>query len=196
MSEDFRRQIERAKAGDRASLDRALRRVEDRVRRAASQRLRNPLRTQIGTSDVLQSTYIDVVRSIDSFRGEDEHTFANWLTSIIEHNLRDKARASNRAKRKRPPSGGIEPDDLPAPNPSPSVEAIRLERLDAVGRALDRLDPDYRDVIVLRMIEELSYAEIGERMGRSEGALRMLYARARAALALEVSGLFESDGAP
>ncbi len=67
-----------------------------------------------------------------------------------------------------------------APANEPGEEFARLEA------ALDTLDPDYRDVIVLRKLEELSFKEIAERMGRSQDACRMLLARALAALTLKL----------
>ena len=54
------------------------------------------------------------------------------------------------------------------------------------GAALEALDPDHRDVIVLRKLEELSFREVAARMGRSEDACRMLLARAMVALTLRL----------
>jgi len=192
VDESFQIHLARAKAGDRAALDQALQCVEDRLRRAARQRLRNAGRRDFGTSDLVQTTYLDVVRKIHMFRGEDEDTFAAWVTSILENNVRDKARALGRDKRRGPSSSGrVEPDAVPAPGPTPSRTAIQVENLAAVGRALDSLDEAQRQIIVLRLVEGRSYREIATALHRSEGAARMLYFRARAALAVELSGRFD-----
>ena len=61
-------------------------------------------------------------------------------------------------------------------------EAQRLEA------AIESLSPEHREVIVLRKFEELSFAEIGRRMGRTDDACRMLLARAMTALTLRLSG--------
>jgi RNA polymerase sigma-70 factor (ECF subfamily) len=58
------------------------------------------------------------------------------------------------------------------------------EQFERLGAALERLDPDYRDVIVLRKLEERSFKDVAMRMGRSEDACRMLLARAMVALTL------------
>jgi len=49
------------------------------------------------------------------------------------------------------------------------------------------LKPEYKEVVVLKKIEELSHAEIAERLGKNTGAVRMLLARAMAALTLAYS---------
>ena len=49
---------------------------------------------------------------------------------------------------------------------------------------IDELNPEYKQVIVLKRIEGLSHAEIAERLGKNTGAVRMLLARAIAALAI------------
>ncbi len=188
--ESFRSDLRRARRGDRGALDRALRRVDARVRAAARARLNGSGRRHFGTSDVIQTTYLDVVRKIHTFRGNDEDTFASWLTTILENNVRDKARALGRDKRKGPTSTGrVEPDSVAAPGPTPSRAAIQVESLEAVGQALDRLDETQRRIIVMRLVEGKDYREIAEALDRSVGAARMLYFRARAALAI---GLAES----
>jgi RNA polymerase sigma-70 factor (ECF subfamily) len=50
------------------------------------------------------------------------------------------------------------------------------------------LADDHREVILLRQFEELSWAEVGQRLGRSEEAARKLFARAMAALTVRMSG--------
>ena len=58
------------------------------------------------------------------------------------------------------------------------------ERLEA---ALETLSPAHREIILLRKFEELSFAEIGRRLGKSEDACRMLLARAMTALTLTLA---------
>ena len=69
------------------------------------------------------------------------------------------------------------------------------EEAERLGAALEALDPDHREVIVLRKLEELSFKEVAARMGRSEDACRMLLARAMVALTLAAEGHAMSDGA-
>ena len=61
--------------------------------------------------------------------------------------------------------------------------------MERVERALQALDEPYREIIVLRKFAELSYQEIGERLGKSPDACRMLLARALTALTLMMGDL-------
>ncbi len=181
-----------ARAGDRGALDRLLEAVQDRVRGIAEGRLGPGLRARIRTSDVLQSTYLDVVKGVATFEGEDESEFVAWVARIMENNIRDKGKFFQ-ARKRRDPAGGPLPIDEAAgaefDGPTPSVDAVRAEDLVLVSRALEELAEDHRRVIVMRMIEGRSHQEIAEEMNRSESAARMLLSRARAALALKLEGL-------
>ena len=61
---------------------------------------------------------------------------------------------------------------------SPSDGVDQHERLLAVSAALSRLPDSYRQVIVLRHLEGCSFADVGQRLGRTAGACRMLWLRA------------------
>jgi RNA polymerase sigma-70 factor (ECF subfamily) len=67
---------------------------------------------------------------------------------------------------------------LPAPGNSPSQSAQRREMSVVLADALAELSDDYREVLLLRSIQELDWDEVALRMGRSGGAVRMLWARA------------------
>ena len=58
----------------------------------------------------------------------------------------------------------------------------KKEDLDKLEKAIDELKPEYREVIVLTKIEGLSYREIGNRLGKSPDAVRMLVPSAMAEL--------------
>jgi RNA polymerase sigma-70 factor (ECF subfamily) len=61
---------------------------------------------------------------------------------------------------------------------SPSGAACRNENTVLLADRIARLPEDYRDVLVLRHLEGLPFEEVGRRMGRSSGAVRMLWLRA------------------
>jgi RNA polymerase sigma-70 factor, ECF subfamily len=67
---------------------------------------------------------------------------------------------------------------LPATGQSPSAPMQARERSVELANQLSKLKPQYRDVIVLRVLQGLSFDEIAERMDRSAGAVRMLWLRA------------------
>jgi RNA polymerase sigma-70 factor (ECF subfamily) len=67
---------------------------------------------------------------------------------------------------------------LMAPGSSPSARALRQELSELLAQRLARLKPAYRDVLVLRNLKGLSFEEVARRMGRSSGAVRVLWLRA------------------
>ena len=77
----------------------------------------------------------------------------------------------------------------PLETTTPSVLMSKGEQLDKLERAIDSLKPEYREVILLSRIEELSNKEIAARVGKSEGAVKMLLSRALVAL----TGAYEKD---
>ncbi len=78
--------------------------------------------------------------------------------------------------------GSILADD----GPSPSQRAVARKQEVRLAEVLGRLPEEYREVIVLRNLEELPHEEIARRMGRSVGAVRMLWLRALAELRSEI----------
>ena len=75
--------------------------------------------------------------------------------------------------------------DFPDPAAGPEEELQLAQRYRLLEAALQRLQADYRQVLLLREVEEMSYAEIGEVLGLREGTVKSRIARARQAL-LEV----------
>lgn len=181
----FRKDILLARQGDGDALNRVLTALQTRLRIAAAQRLGPPLRAKMATSDLLQSTYIDVVRSIKDFQGEDAPQLVAWITRIMENNLRDRARFYRR-QRRNPEVVADEQPEAAGSVPTPSAEAMQVENLAAVVEALAELPEEQRQIMQLRVIEGRDYEEIAEQLGRSVGSLRMLLSRARAALAIRL----------
>lgn len=67
---------------------------------------------------------------------------------------------------------------MPAPGPSPSEGAQDHERSALLADALAELEPDEREVLVLRGLQELGWSEVGQRMGRTPDSARMLWPQA------------------
>ena len=81
--------------------------------------------------------------------------------------------------RKRWSRRAAHPESLPAPQPSVETEVLARAEHDRVAQAIAELPEDYRLPVSLRVDDGLSFAEIGELVGASEGACRMRYHRAR-----------------
>ena len=99
--------------------------------------------------------------------------FSAWLYRIA-HNLvanwhRDRSRRQE-----------IPIDDLPvlpAKSDQPETTLVRTEQQDALLRLIRKLPPERQHLLILKFVEDLSNAEIGQIMGRSEGAIKSLYHR-------------------
>lgn len=186
--------FELARAGDRQALDRILIRSRPRLE-AVAQRLVGPtLREKVSISDVIQSTYLQVVQDVARFDGHDDDAFAAWLGRIFENTVRQKHRFFSAKKRLAPADAA---EQLARRRPrarSPSSLVGSMEDIVLVGRAMDRLSEDHHRVIRLRVVEGRSIDEIAMVMKRTQGAAKMLLSRARAALTLEIEAL-ENEGA-
>jgi len=184
-----------AKEGDESALNQLCSVYGERVRRIIRLRLDQKLRPKLDSVDVVQDALILALGGLKDFNYRNEGDFLRWLSRIAENKLRDildKFHADKRDVHKEIPfkkegrstEGGPVGTAGPMRTTTPSVIACRKEALDKLEQALDKLKPEYKQVVVLKKIEELSHAEIAERLGKNTGAVRMLLARAMAALTI------------
>ena len=172
--------LERARRGDLGALESVYRAFEAPVFTLA----RRLCRTDEDASDVLQETFMEVVRSIRSFRGDG--AFGAWLRRIAA----SKALMRLRRTRSRPESGVL-PEDLQEqrsrePKGCEHGTASWDHRLD-LERALAHLTETARAVVWLHDVEGLTHAEIGDLMGRTPSFSKSQLARAHARLRLWLS---------
>jgi RNA polymerase sigma-70 factor (ECF subfamily) len=113
-----------------------------------------------------------------------------WLARIADNEIRD--RRDYHARQRRDAVKRVAIDDtaeaLPSPIRQALSQAIVTEESERLERALESLPEAQREIIVLRMLEERSFREIGERIGKTEDACRMAFARAMTALTLHMAG--------
>ncbi len=146
------------------------------------------LRGKYDRSDLVQETLIKANDRFDQFAGRTEGELVAWLRQILARQLADAARrfhgATRDVARERPVVESLDASScalgtlLPATQSSPSTSACRREMSVLLADALAEMKEEYRDVIILRNVQELSWPEISERMGKSQGAVRMLWTRA------------------
>lgn len=130
--------------------------------------------------DVVQETFIKVMRSLDTYRGDGP--IAAWLYRIGYR----EAITAIRRRRETPlaPDEMLETGDRPITSVEDAVLASELtRRLDA---AIARLAEPLRSAFVLRDIEQLSTAEVAQTLDVSESAVKMRLARARQALRVDL----------
>lgn len=161
----------KARAGDREAYDRLFGLHADRALLYIRARLGPRLREKVESMDVLQEAYLAAHRDFDRFEYADDGAFTRWLCRIIDNRIRDLGDHFGALKR--------QPVEPPRSDPTGVITALdRAEHRAKVARGLDALSDDHRQVLLLRFFEGLSAEEVGQRMGRSAGAVRKLTARA------------------
>lgn len=162
-------------------------------------------RTQIGRrlqgkadpADLVQETFLEAHRSFGGFRGDTEAAFLAWLRRIlatrtaklVRHYGGTKARdvdLERTLELELDSSSDVLGRGLIASGASPSESATRREQTLLLADAIDRLPADYREVILLRQLEGLPFADVAGRMGRTVDAVQKLWVRALDALRCEV----------
>ena len=132
-------------------------------------------------ADMTQETFIKAYNSLGSFRGDSK--FSVWLYRIANNVCLDFLRSRSR---KPTVSLSVEDDEgeetqLDVADESQSPELL-LERgltRDAVRRGRDTLPPDYKQILLLREIQGLSYEEIASALGIDLGTVKSRIFRAR-----------------
>lgn len=119
--------------------------------------------------DVVQNAFLKAFRALDGFRGD--ATFRTWLLTIAANEARAALRKAGRRRETTLDAAAPVPSDDPGPEASAELaqEASRAREM------LQRLPEKQRLSVALRIDEGLSFREIGEVIGSSEGAARVNY---------------------
>jgi RNA polymerase sigma-70 factor (ECF subfamily) len=138
------------------------------------------MRTDQDAEDIVQDAYLRALKHFAGFRGEARTSARAWLLAIV----RNTAYSSRR--RHRPEDGASEFDETlhsdAVAADHPEAALLRRTAQDSVRHALDRLAPEFREVIVLRELEGLSYKEISDVAGVPVGTVMSRLSRARSRL--------------
>ena len=178
--------VERARAGDEAALARLVDAYAPSILRFG----RKLCRDEQDAQDVMQQTLLSVVTHIGEFRG-DSH-FTSWLFAIARsHCIKQRTRGAAALPREPLDRAGLA---VAAPAHQVPDEAASREQLErALDTAIRALDPDQREVLVLRDVEGLSAVEVGEALGLSVEAVKSRLHRARKALRGQLEPWFEQS---
>ncbi len=133
--------------------------------------------------DVVAETMTSVARNLDRFRG-DEAAFRSWAFTIAYRRVVDDRRRSARRVAVRPLSDA---EDW-AGGPGAEDTVVAGFASEPVLGALRRLGPEQRDVVLLRVVGELPVREVAAVMGKREGAVKMIQARALEQLRRDLEG--------
>ncbi len=182
---------------DKALVQQALEGSEDAITELV-RRFQRPVYTLILrmvhdpglAEDLAQEAFVNAFRHLGRF--DPERRFASWLFKIAHNRTLDYLR------RKRLDTVSLEgPDGTPGPiarvadshQLSPDQEHLRGEIMQAFEAGLKTLRPEYREVIVLRFQQALSYREIAEVVGLPLATVKTHIHRARKLMAAEIERL-------
>ncbi|MHC4335158.1 MAG: RNA polymerase sigma factor [Planctomycetota bacterium] len=160
-TQDYRQLINKARQGDQECLKR-LCEVATSYLRAYVYRL--TLRHDV-TQDIVQEAVVEMVKFLEKL--ESTEKFWPWLRTIADNKL-----LSSR---------------LQSPGDEGFAHLVSDELKQIVLESMAALNPLHRKVLILRCYEHLKYRDIAEEMGRSEFAVRMMFTRAKRALARNLS---------
>jgi RNA polymerase sigma-70 factor (ECF subfamily) len=167
--------IQRWKAGDSRAATQIVTRHADALARFA---VSSGERVEI--EELVQDTFVRAFSSIDSFRGDS--SLRTWLFTIERRLMLDRRRAERRQKTTVPV------DDADAVTEYDALDAlVAAEAESKVRRAVDALSPMQREVFTLRVEQGMSYRDIAEIVGSTEGAARVHYHNAMRAVKESVS---------
>ena len=191
--------IRLARSGDRPALGELLELYRGYLRLLARYQIGRRLQGKLDASDLIQETFLEAHRDFAQFRGASERELVSWLRRILASNLanlvgryygtrRRDVRLECELAAELDHSSRALDNSLVAKQSSPSHQAARRDQAVLLADALEGLPEDYRQVLILRHLEELSFAEVATRMGRTVDSVKNLWARALARLRQALGG--------
>jgi RNA polymerase sigma-70 factor (ECF subfamily) len=127
--------------------------------------------------DVVQEAMLRAFRGFSGFRGENARA---WLLTIVRNCWRNRSR--DVARRRHEPLPEDDEAPLASAEPGPEALALRASEARRLRALIGRLPEDFRETLLLREIEDLSYREIAEATGAPIGTVMSRLARARTLL--------------
>ena len=171
--------MRRAASGEDAAFESLVRHFEGMVYAFALQSLRR----REDAEDATQEVFLKLWRSLSTWR--DEASVKTYVMRIARNTVIDMIRHRNSHPTD---SLTVEGDDGEEPQreiadtdtaSNPATDYARREQIEEIRRAIDKLPPDHREIIILRDINGLSYTEIADATGLDPGTVKSRLSRAR-----------------
>lgn len=176
--------VRRAREGDEAAIDTLFERYSARLKRWAHGRLPPRARGAHETQDLVQDVLQRVFKRLPCFDPRHPGAFRDYVWTTLWHCVYDLARKYKNQGQSVP----VDDQEIVAGTLSPLEMAIGAESLECYRAAMDRLRPDEREAIVMRIELGLSHAEIAKALGKpSAAAAHMFVRRALVRLAKEMA---------
>ncbi|MFH1245071.1 MAG: sigma-70 family RNA polymerase sigma factor [Candidatus Omnitrophota bacterium] len=182
-----------AKLGDEKVLNLLFARYQQRILRIVRLRLNQNLRykLKLQSMDIVQEVFMYALQHLKEFEPKSQGHFLNWMSKKVEHYICDRLDYVSRIKRDAPcgevsveqrvlgndSSQGLEMQ-IKADETTPSQFAVKKDREEIVDSILEQLEPEERELIINRNLEEMTFAEIGESKNENADAVRKRYNRA------------------
>lgn len=182
-----------ARSGDRPALGQLLDLYRNYLTLLARLQISRRLQSKVDAADLVQETFLKAHHRFEQFRGSTEAELVGWLRQILALNVANLVRhyfgTQGRDVRlecelaeELDQSSQVWDLGLAAKQSSPSQRAARREEAVLLADALAKLPEDYGEVIVLRHLQGLPFADVARRMGRSVDSVEKLWIRALARL--------------
>jgi RNA polymerase sigma-70 factor, ECF subfamily len=147
------------------------------------------LQGKVDAADLVQDTFLDAHKSWKRFRGTTERELLSWLRRILAARIADllrrylgSQRRDVRLERELTAELDQSSQDLDggllAKQDSPSKQVVQREEGVLLADALALLPEDYREVLILRHLEGLTFPQVGQRMERTLDSVKKLWTRA------------------
>lgn len=133
--------------------------------------------------DIVQEAMLRAYRSFDGFRGE---AVRPWLLAIVRNCHRSAL--EQRKRHAAAPLDDRSDTEIAADDPTPEAHAIERSDSQELDKVIAALPEEFREVIVLRELEEMSYRDIAAVTGTPIGTVMSRLARGRALLKAELTG--------
>jgi RNA polymerase sigma-70 factor (ECF subfamily) len=197
--------LERARAGSGPALGELLEAYRNYLTLLARLQIGRRLQGKVDAADLVQETFLEAHRHFEAFQGAGEAELVGWLRGILAASLanlvrhycgtqRRDVRLERELAAELDLSSRILDQGLVARGSSPSQRAARREPAVLLADALEQLPADYREVLILRHLQELTFPEVARRMGRSLGSVEKLWVRALGRLRRSLGGSHEHRG--
>ena len=180
---DFCRQLELARDGDDSAMGQLFQQYRHYLLLIANREVNPAVRNKVAPSDIVQESLMTAHQIFEQFEGGSEGELQAWLRQILINDAYEagrKYRAQKRAvDRERPIAftSSLNRAITDRAN-TPGTDALAVEEAKRLELAMEQLNEEHREVLILRNWQDLSFAEIGEKMERSPDAVRKLWSRA------------------
>jgi RNA polymerase sigma-70 factor, ECF subfamily len=173
--------VARVLSGETALFEILMRRYNQRVYRVS----RAILRDDGEAEDVMQDAYVRAYEHLGQFAGR--AAFSTWLTRIAIHEaLARKRRRGRMEELDALPANGDSMSILKSSAPTPEAGTAQSEARQLLEEAIEHLPENYRTVVVLREVEEMSVAETAQSLGVTDAVVKTRLHRAHAMLRKEL----------